>query len=141
MYALPIQGEDEKKGQEEHSTSGSRLPVYENDNDIYSSEKRLTREEYEREKQLRKLKDGQEVFTSSQSIHRDDFIAVSLPKEEKKIEEEEEEVYTPLEESPKRSKKKSKSSRSSKYEDKGAKKDRSDNNTVNQSAYETKWDS
>jgi hypothetical protein len=52
MYDLPIQ-----KGKiDDHSTSGTRLPVYQSDNDIYSSEKKISKDKEEQD--FRKLKDG-----------------------------------------------------------------------------------
>ena len=132
MYDLPIQ-----KGKiDDHSTSGTRLPVYQSDNDIYSSEKKISKDKEEQD--FRKLKDGQEVFTASQSIHRDDFIAVSLPKPEPEVEDEGQNLYQSHHEEKETKSKPKKSSR--RREDRDRNEDRQ-NDTFNKSAYETRWDS
>lgn len=141
MYALPIQGENDPKYtkhlQEEHSTSGTRLPAYQDGNDLYNSEREIARQEIGKEKELKHLKDGQEVFTASQSIHRDDFIAVSLFKPEKKVEEQSNRFESEHEDGDKyMSNRKKRSKENSKMSQRN-----NGNDTFNKSAYETRWDS
>lgn len=99
MYELRIQGEEDPKYDEKVANQrlNRKTPKYVTDNDLYNSEKILRAENKLQAKQVRQLKDGQQVFTSSKAIHRDDFVAVGLREEkpEKKDEVEEEEPVNP----------------------------------------------
>ena len=100
MYDLQIQGENDPNYDERVAKQrlNRKTPKYVTDNDLYNSEKILRAENKLQAKQVRQLKDGQQVFTSSRAIHRDDFVAVSLREEKpakKEVEVEEEEPINP----------------------------------------------
>lgn len=98
MYDLKIQGEDDPGYDEKVAKQrlNRKTPKYVTDNDLYNSEKILRAENKLQSKQVRQLKDGQQVFTSSRAIHRDDFVAVSLREEEPEKKEGEVEVEEPV---------------------------------------------
>lgn len=84
MHDLRVQGEDDPSYKEKVSnqTTSTRALRFTTDNDLYNSERILRHESRLQDKQVKQLKDGQHVLTSSKAIHRDDFIAVSIREDE-----------------------------------------------------------